>query len=143
MNVNGIASSWTMPIFSDSLLSGISGPTGWSLSTGTTDIFGLGGGAGFMTWSYTGVVDPNSFALFSFQSAFGPATAPFQYIDLNGNTVNASGVLVPLSPLALAAGLQPYISPIISPVPEPETWALLCAGLIFIYLAKRRRMFAA
>lgn len=131
----------TIPVFSDSLLSGISGPDGWSFTSGTTDIFGLGNGAGFMTWSYTGVVDPNSYTFFSFQSAYGPATAPFQYVDWNGYTVNASGVLVPLSPLALSAGLQPYIPPNISPVPEPGTWVLMVVGLIFIYFAKRRRMF--
>jgi hypothetical protein len=131
--------SVTIPIFSDSLLSGISGPAGWSFSMGTTDIFGLGSGAGYMTWSFTGVADPNSYTLFSFQSAYGSATAPFQYVDLKGNTVLSSGVLVPLSPLAVAAGLQPYIS-YISPVPEPETGLLLSMGMIFTYFAKRRRL---
>jgi hypothetical protein len=127
--------SVTIPVFSDSLLTGISGPAGWSFSTGTTDIFGLGNGAGFMTWSYTGIADPNSYTWFSFQSAYGPATAPFLYADLNGHTINSSGVLVPLSPLAISAGLQPYVSP----VPEPETWMLMSMGLIFGYFAKRRR----
>lgn len=134
--------SVTMPVFSDSLISGIAVPTDWSFSTGATDVFGLGTGAGYMSWVYNGVAEPSAYTSFSFQSEFGPSLAPFLFVQLSGTVVNDSGLFIPLSPLALAAGLQPYISPIISPVPEPETWILMSMGLLFGYLAKGRRRLA-
>jgi hypothetical protein len=135
--------SVTIPYFSDSFLSGITEPTDWSLSIGTTDVFGLGNGAGFMTWSFTGITAPTSpttlSPMFSFQSLYAPGVSPTQYVLTDGTIVNLSGFgLVPLSPQALAAGLQPYN---IAAVPEPEIWELFIIGLIFFYFSKMYRVF--
>ncbi len=135
---SGTITSVMLPFFSDSLLSGISTPAGWTFSTGTTDTFGLGNGAGYMSWTYTGAGTPSVSPVLSFQSSFGPANATYRFFLTSGATVDIAG-LVPLSPLARSSGLQPFN---ISPVPEPATWAMMFLGMAFLYLAKRRQELA-
>lgn len=120
--------SVTLPYFSDSLISTTPAPTDWSFSTGATDVFGLGNGAGYMKWSYIGAAVQTLSPIFSFQSFYAPANATYQFVLLGSTTVISASGLVPLSPLAITAGLQPFVSPI----PEPSEWLLMICGLCLI-----------
>lgn len=133
-STSDLVSSVTLPLFSDSQLSAITATTGWSLGTGSTDLFGLGGGVGYMNWSHVGTGPASTFPSFSFLSSYGPALSTYQFVLSDGTTVSSAG-FVPASPLALAAGLQPYTAA----VPEPRTGALMMAGLGAILIAARRR----
>ena len=131
--------SMTIPFFSDSLISGITVLNGWSISTGATDVFGLGNGAGYMRFS-SSAATTTAYTLLSFLSSFGPASSTYQFAQLDGTIFNMPG-FIPLSPMALTAGLRPYIT-FATPTPEAETWVLMFIGLVFVYFAKRRRRLA-
>jgi hypothetical protein len=126
----------TIPYFSDSLLSVASVPTDWSLSFGTADVFSLGHGAGYMAWTFTGTAAPTGTPWLSFGSAYGPASSTYRVDNMDGTITDIAGGFIALSPSATEAGLQPAT---VAAVPEPETFAMLMAGLSVIGATARRR----
>ncbi|MEC5218762.1 hypothetical protein RCH09_003736 [Actimicrobium sp. GrIS 1.19] len=126
--------SVTIPYFLDAQFSAISGPADWSLSINTTDIFGLGNGAGYLQWRFQGLSEPTLNSIFSSTFPSGPADATYRVGLSDGTSVDVWG-LIPLSPLTLAAGLQPFVSA----VPEPQASAMMLVGLLVLCFMLRPR----
>lgn len=128
--------SLTLPYFADEQISSINTPANWSFEIGNTDIFGLGQGAGYMRWFYTGALQsyagsPN----FSFQSPLSPGLSPYNFTQLDGSVFNGVNTEIPLSALAMAAGL---VAPPTS-VPVPAALPQFLGGLALMLTAIRRR----
>ncbi len=129
--------SFSIPYFADAGITNIVSPTGWSYSIGSTDYFGLGHGAGTLTWSTTPgsgipasllidqIYDPGmggwvnvwsplvELSGFGYLAMYDAAEAPYsgkaQYF-YNGQhqTIDLYGdPAIPASPDALASGLLP------------------------------------
>lgn len=129
-------SQFSVPFFDDSSIANITSPTGWSYAVSAEDTFGLGAGAGTLTWSSQdaahAIAIDSALEGFQYSSVYAPGKGPFQAVLLNGGSMIGDPA-VPLSPHAIDAGLQP-----ISPVPEPESAPMLLAGLGMVGAARAR-----
>lgn len=68
---------------------------------------------------------------FGYTASFSGAKAPYAVVNVNGG-FSYGDPFIPASPNALQAGLIPA-------TPEPETYAMMMAGLGFIGAIARRR----
>lgn len=121
---------FSVPFFDDAGIADIVSPTGWSYSITNIDTFSLGQGAGTLTWSAASTGDyiatGASLNGFSYDTAFAPGKGPFQAVIGSGTSIIGDPA-VPLSPKAIAAGIQGATPP--SQVPEPQSMLLILAGL--------------
>ncbi|MDT4330543.1 hypothetical protein ACQE3E_00850 [Methylomonas sp. MED-D] len=107
----------TIPYFSDQEISLLSGPSGWNLEIGNTDLFNLGQGVGYIRWSYDGVTPDSSNRVFSYYSHWSPGQASYNFVEADQTT--SSGFLAqPLSPQAALAGITPLLLPVPVPIPS-------------------------
>ena len=123
--------SLTLPHFADQQISAVSNPNGWVFEIGNSDVFGLGQGAGFMRWTYDGVTVDALNVMISYRSPWGAGLGPVRFTQsgLSTNLDSSSGYFQPGSPLALAAGITSFSTP----VPLPSA-LIPFAGVIFSWM---------
>ena len=126
---------FALPYFDDAGITSIQSPNNWSASVVNTDSFALGHGAKTLVW--TALTDASgipalgaSMGGFGYIASFDAGKGPFSAILGNQSSVLGDPA-IPRSPNAIAAG--------ISAVPEPQTYALLLAGLASVLVAVRVR----
>ncbi len=128
-----------LPYFSDSGISAINSPSGWSYNIeSSNDLFNLGSGAGVIHWSAS---TGNELALYGILSGFtytsslvSSVKAPFR-LDYVNDDYNIGDPPIPASPSALAAGLTP-----ISAVPVPASIWLFGSGLLGLLGFRKRKI---
>lgn len=121
---------FSVPFFDDAGITDIVSPFGWTHAIVDTDTFELGFGARTLTWSAGDVANyiatGSQLGGFSYNTAYAPGKGPFQAILAEGSSMIGDPA-VPLSPNAIAAGLQPLDTG--TSVPEPQSLLLMLAGL--------------
>ncbi len=128
---------FAVPYFSDAGINHISAPTGWSWEVVSTDMFHLGSGASALVW--TAAADDARIAMnatlggFGYDANYGPGKGPFSATNGLGDTMLGDPA-IPLSPDAAAAGILPT-----SPVPEPESYLMVLAGIAVVAGSRRAR----
>jgi hypothetical protein len=125
---------FVVPYFSDANITTIVSPIGWTPTIVNTDLFQLGNNAEILDWTTAnqGIAAGSSLTGFGYLSSYAPGKGPFEVTFMTGNTFDGDPG-IPLSPNAIAAGI------VALPVPEPETYTLMLAGLGLIGVAIRRR----
>jgi len=147
---------YQLPYFSDAGITSINAPTGWSWRIDSHDVFNLGNGAQTLEWYATSVsygiagstsvffqgnTAGDTLGGFSYVAAFAPVKAPFN-ATFQAPFVVSGDPALPGSPDALAAGLTNPLP--VTGVPEPETYAMLLAGLGLLGgVGRRRKQLAA
>ena len=120
-----------VPYFSDAGISNITVPAGWGYTITSSDLFGLGSGAGALEFipnsPLTGETYGQTTTGISFTSPYAPINGPLgvtsQYPGSGGPVTTISDPPVPGSPEAIAA---------LSGVPEPATKTLMLLGVIAV-----------
>jgi hypothetical protein len=132
------AQSIAMPYFADAQISSVLTPATWTFEIGTADMFGLGGDAGFMRWSYAGQPGSAGGDVLGFTSNWGPATTTYRLLATDQSSSDYLGN-IPLSPMASAAGLTASAAAI----PEPNISGLMLMGVAVVGATIRYRRAAA
>jgi len=150
---------FNLPYFSDAGITDIHTPDNvyWAWSIIDDDSFGLGHGAKTLHWGSGGSIHPggsfpdyyfggdgsNTISFpgqtlggFSFVANFSPVSAPVIWDMYGGGTLIGDPAL-PGSPDAIASGLSDPL-PVVS-IPEPDTYAMLLAGLGLLVFTIRSR----
>ncbi len=128
-----------IPYFDDAGidLGSILSPASWSVTVDTNlDLFGLGNGVGVMHWSTNldfGIEIGSTLGGFGYTAEFSGAKAPFQAEFLYIEPFNGD-LLIPASPNAVAAGLNP-----VSSVPLPSALLLFGTGLFGLVSTRIKR----
>ncbi len=128
--------SFEIPYFTDSGIQNITSPADWTASVWDEHSFG----SGLVWYTINNSIRPGqSLSGFSFTASFAPVKGPF-ILDFTGGSRVMGDPAIPGSPLARDAG---YTEPFpVTSVPEPETYALMLAGLGLLGFAARRRKMA-
>lgn len=152
-NIGAIASSVEQAFFDDGVLSG----TTITIENGTGVVFAQDGSPGNLPGGNS--ISPQFDTSFSFSADPPPSTNginPGETLGLvfSGGSVSLAGVLDDLNSGDLRVGLhviayanrgsesfvnRPGLPPLVGPVPEPGTWALLGSGLLALGGVARRR----
>jgi hypothetical protein len=121
-----------IPFFPDANISSITSPTDWTATIINTDEFSLGNNAEIIDWvtSSNFIATQSTLSGFGYTSTYAPGKGPFETLN-QINSLFLGDPAVPLSPNAIAAGIQP--------IPEPETYAIIVAGLGVLGVVARRR----
>ena len=125
----GSITSFYLPYFSDAGVTALTSPTGWTATIETSNnVFGLAG-AGAIQWSAdlpaNGIALYSSLSGFGFNASYAPAYGPFMAsLSTGGNFLGDPSI--PGSPNTIAA------------IPEPESYAMLLAGLGLIGFVARK-----
>jgi hypothetical protein len=131
---------FSVPFFDDAGITNIAAPTGWAYAISATDTFGLGFGAGTLTWSAMSAGDQLATGAarggFAYDTLFAPGKGPFQAVLRDGASMIGDPA-VPLSPKAIAAGIQGGVAP--TGVPEPQSLLLVLAGVGLLAASRARR----
>lgn len=127
---------FALPYFSDAGITAITAPTGWSFAVVDSDLFDNINKA--IVWTsdtkQKGIAVGSFLSGFSYRANYSAGKGPFVTLDGWGSSV-VGDPAVPLSPLAIQAGIQPM-----TPVDEPTSFAMLLAGLgLMGGIAARRR----
>lgn len=155
-----LITGYELPYFTDSAISSIHAPTGWSYqiesttpflfngvnSPGTLKWFAISNIYGIKSGGSTSIslpsVTPETLSGFSFSSAFAPVKSPFTADHIFGtfSFTSFGDPGLPGSPDAMNAGLRtPYpATPLSSNVPEPGTLALFGLGLLGLSGLRRK-----
>jgi hypothetical protein len=131
--------SFEIPYFTDSGIQNITSPAGWTASVWDEHSFGSG-----LVWGndYSinyGIRPGQSLSGFGFTASFAPVKGPFILYFTGGDRV-MDDPAIPGSPLANSAGYTEAFP--VTSVPEPETYAMMLAGLGLLGFAARRRKMA-
>ena len=117
-----------LPYFGDAGITAIHSPADWQFSIVDADRFALGQGAKTLVW--TAQTDTAGIAArgaslggFGYSAAYAAGKGPFSAALGNGSSYLGDPA-IPRSPNAIDAGI-----PLLTAVPEPQTYALLLAGL--------------
>ena len=118
-----------LPYFDDAGITAIHSPADWQFSIVDADRFALGQGAKTLVW--TAQTDTAGIAAlgaslggFGYSAAYAAGKGPFSAALGNGSSYLGDPA-IPRSPNAIDAGI-----PLLTAVPEPQTYALLLAGLV-------------
>ena len=119
---------FALPYFGDAGITAIHSPADWQFSIVDADRFALGQGAKTLVW--TAQTDTAGIAAlgaslggFGYSAAYAAGKGPFSAALGNGSSYLGDPA-IPRSPNAIDAGI-----PLLTAVPEPQTYALLLAGL--------------
>jgi hypothetical protein len=145
---------YKLPYFSDANITSILDPSGWTHATVNQDSFSLGNGAQTLVWTVApgssgiagaGVnfvdyplVPGDTLGGFSYVATYAPVKGPYAAGFAAGYLI-AGDPAIPGSPFARSAGLTIDMGYQVAAVPEPETYALMLAGLGLLGVAARRR----
>mgnify|MGYP001160582355 CR=1 FL=1 len=134
--------SFVVPYFDDYMLGSITAPAGWSYTLNPADLFGFGAQAHALEWSANTLADGidmgNTLSGFGFSADYSAGYGPFQG-GLGMGTPFFGDPAIPASPMAQAAGIQPFQST----VPEPTSIALILLGglaCVSVMSRKARRL---
>ena len=145
---------YSLPYFSDANVTSILNPSGWTHTTVNLDNFNLGNGAQTMVWT----IAPGSSGIagaavpwinfptvagatlggFSYVASYAPVKGPYA-VGFGDGYLLTGDPAIPGSPAALNAGLTQHLSYQVTTVPEPETYALMLAGLGLLGSMARRK----
>ena len=126
--------SFALPYFNDAGITGITGPADWSWVQASDPVFGVPPTVLRWTTSLNPVGPDSSLSGFGFTSTFAPVKGPYA-LGFDSGAVLLGDPPITGSPKTLEAG---FTVPVTT-VPEPETYALMLAGLGLLGLAARRR----
>ena len=139
-DLDGVAGMDTLYVADDTSTVGVGGITKYALTGGTWVSKGTVGTASDAYRGLTGAVSGNSVTLFATRKGGSGATGGGELVtiaDSSGYNATFSGTP---TLLATAASNEAFRGvALISAVPEPESWAMLLAGLALVGVAKRRR----
>ncbi len=131
--------SFEIPWFNDAGITNITAPAGWNNDT-TYEGFlsGYATATEFLLWnSSTTLIAPGqSLSGFGFTASYAPVKGPFA-LGFDNWSYFIGDPAIPGSPSALNAGYTEAFP--VTNVPEPETYALMLAGLGLLGFAARRR----
>jgi hypothetical protein len=129
-----------IPYFTDSSITGITTPTGWSYTIDNVDLFNLSAETLHWTANLSGIPLGDALSGFGYTASYSAAKAPYQvmiHTDIGGLSLPSGGdPLIPASPDAIVAGLKPVDAP--AAVPEPATILLFGGGLVAVGLIRKR-----
>ncbi|MRW94532.1 PEP-CTERM sorting domain-containing protein [Duganella sp. FT80W] len=122
---------YIVPYYTDAGISDITAATGWTITTASSNPFGLETAGTLIFTATTGyeIAAGASLGGFSYVAGYGPVEAPFMAGFIGFSLVGDPSI--PGSPSALGDGLQP--------VPEPATYGMMLAGLGLLGLLAGRR----
>jgi hypothetical protein len=134
-----------IPYFSDAGITNLTSPTGWNyvieaIPNNVTNYFNNPSITQVLYWQTTsnGIALGDSLSGFGYDAGYSAAKAPFEInvqTYANGNGSPSFPIwgdpLIPASPEAIAAGLQPVQTPSTA-VPEPTTMLLFGLGMLGI-----------
>jgi hypothetical protein len=138
-SVDNSVTSYEIPWFDDAGITNITGPSGWNYST-SESAFGPYP-AMSLVWNYPAnpIAPGESLSGFGFTASYAPVKGPFA-LGFDNGAMFMGDPAIPGSPLAGDAG---YTKPFpVTSVPEPETYAMMLAGLGLLGFAARRRKMA-
>ena len=122
---------FALPYFGDAGITAIQSPADWQFGIVDADRFSLGQGAKTLVW--TAQTDTAGIAArgaslggFGYSAAYAAGKGPFS-AALGTGTPFLGDPAIPRSPNAIAAGI-----PVLTAIPEPQTCALLLAGLAVV-----------
>ena len=117
-----------------------------ALPSASTVVFSLFGVLGPVEFFVADVIAGGDSQSFSFFPEDGPLNRVRFQTSIAANTpfsLTVLGAGVPLAGEAFATGFVTYAGAVVASVPEPETYALLMAGLVGVGAAARRKQRAA
>ena len=138
-STENFVTSFNLPYFDDAGVQGNTQPDGWSWNAPNYE--GPFGYVTYLAWNTQefSIAPGASLSGFGFTASYAPVKGPFA-LGFDNGAMFMGDPAIPGSPLADSAG---YTKPFpVTSVPEPETYAMMLAGLGLLGFAARRRKMA-